>query len=392
MLHSLLLVAAVVAPQSNPPQHRLSKPVARMHATAMQPAPVAPVAATNPAEREYNGSRGWADPIGPGTVLGTLTDSFDLDYYRIEVASPSVVTATMAANGAMPAQTPSLTLFDADRSIIATAFGRLFPGGFPAVAATVPAGTYYLECRTLLPAGGGDYSLTVATAPAGALPALPVSGTVAGTLAAGGADTWMLTVPGDTNVQVQASGGPLDLFFDLQGASGGSLFTVDDSASGTDPVLDADLPAGTYRLVVTENSGAGGIGLLAGVAGADRHPAGQLRIQPDGHAAGPRVTPDVPDGPRVGRLRRADDAGQRRVADAGRIHDGLRQPAGAARHRRRGRRVVESDHEHPAARRAVPTSGSARSTPSPRTSISRSSVHRCRRCRPSSLAGSPGRS
>jgi hypothetical protein len=123
------------------------------------------------------------------------------------------------------------------------------------MAATLPPGTYYLECSGDGSDESGCYALTIEAVPAENLKTLPTDGIAHGNLLDAVQQTWAFALSTTSRVRVTASSAYLDPVLDLRLVTGGSLLRVEGRAPTSRAILDVDLPAGVYMLAVSGQNG-----------------------------------------------------------------------------------------------------------------------------------------
>jgi len=211
------------------------------------------------ADRECNDTVGLAEDmsLAPGQVcmadgtVGAPGSDDARDVYRLRVVATQrvAITTTPRASGALPS---ALHLADAQGRLIANSAGSATDRR---IAITLPEGVYYVTV-----AGSGSYHLTVAGTAAD-IPLL-VDGATGSLAPPTEVATHRLQVGGPAarvriEVNDQGSGGA-DYLFSVGRARGGIVAFVDDvvlppaTRPQNDPVLEIELPAGTYYLFVSE--------------------------------------------------------------------------------------------------------------------------------------------
>lgn len=179
-------------------------------------------------------------------------------FYEIEVTEPGLMEFQVAS----AAFAPLLVLRDAaGRVVSADAQG----GGpaRPVIRQQTSRGTYYLLIAADAGRPGGDYTVKYVFRPG--LPetcpmvALDAGRTAQGTLSAaascrtadGLADIYKIVLPADGHLEIAAASQDFDTFLVLRDERDNLLAFDDDSATGTNSLLTADLPRGAYTLVVS---------------------------------------------------------------------------------------------------------------------------------------------
>ncbi|MEY4675051.1 MAG: hypothetical protein RL148_2835, partial [Planctomycetota bacterium] len=207
-------------------------------------------------ETEFNDSWRWADTMGSNTTAqGTIAAGSDVDSWRFVSTGGYHALSVSALAGATPIGNPVLTLRNANGAVVAFQDG---PQTSPAaIGLYLPPGTYHADVSSFGGNTGGDYLLSISSAPVNLV---PLSGTgAAGTTQGSGSptarDVFTFTVPeGRLQLRVNAPG--RDSLLLLQRSDGALLFVNDDSTvAGLNAAADIDLPAGTYHAYVVDALG-----------------------------------------------------------------------------------------------------------------------------------------
>ena len=210
-------------------------------------------------ETEFNDGPAYAEdlilqPCGSGdnSTIG------DVDSWRIVATGGEWLTFDVAASGAIPIADSLLSVTNDAGQMLATNDDN-FSGALSTLELYLPGGLFVANVASYLGVGGGTYDLTVSRRPAN-LQAIAPSGslqTFAGTTSQTSAqDVFLFTLANDSEVAITVgSGGGGDLRMLLQTATGGAVYAVEDTAFGTDPAGDFNLPAGSYVLSIADNLG-----------------------------------------------------------------------------------------------------------------------------------------
>lgn len=245
----------------------LAKNADRIAAGALAPASAdsgGRVGPQNGSDIECNDTAAFADTLtvaaGSNCVVNGSVSATDVrDVYRLVLTGGtpdhSVVIATVPA-GSSVSPPSTLNLADAGQRFVLN--GSLVGTTRSIGGIGLPDGTYYVTV-----AGSGSYALSV-TSTGTTIPAL-TDGTIGGFTAAPQVHTYRVVVgaPGETVHIAVTNQTPTDVgdyFFNLGRAKGGRVLFMDDvlippaTVVQSDPLADAELPAGTYYLFLQEFS------------------------------------------------------------------------------------------------------------------------------------------
>ena len=194
--------------------------------------------------------------VAASTTFAQLTDSDDADYFRVELPEAGWLRVATIGGDTRGA------LLNEDGEVIAEDDDSGRNGGF-AIGAELEAGVYFIKVNGWADYGSFDYTLTVSFNPASAMDDHGDGAAKATAVATSSSTAGELNTPSDTDyfrfeiaergiVRVGTTG-ETDVVGTLASADGADTairLRDDDSGSGTNFLISAKLPAGTYFIAV----------------------------------------------------------------------------------------------------------------------------------------------
>ena len=191
--------------------------------------------------------------VAASTTFAQLTDSDDTDYFRVELPEAGWLRVETVGGDTRGA------LLNEDGEAIAEDEDSGRNGGF-VIGAELEAGVYFIKVNGWADYGSFDYTLTVSFNPASATDDHGDGAANATAVAMSSSTAGELHVPSDTDyfrfetaergiVRVGTTG-ETDVVGFLASADGGIRLRDDDSGPGTNFLISAKLPAGTYFVAV----------------------------------------------------------------------------------------------------------------------------------------------
>jgi hypothetical protein len=203
-------------------------------------------------ELEYNDHPGLADTAvaGANVATGVITDG-DVDTFRVQVATDSVVRFVTAGNGANQIGDTILVLTDVDGQLIDSNDDTAVDL-YSQIDARLPAGTYFVKVQAGFGAArNSGYRLAVTINPV-VIPTLSSGQSINAAFSTlADRHVYALTLTADSAVTLGTTGAGGDLLLSLHRPQMGRVHLVDDSVAGPYPALTTRLPAGRFYVVVT---------------------------------------------------------------------------------------------------------------------------------------------
>ncbi|MFB3829540.1 MAG: pre-peptidase C-terminal domain-containing protein [Bryobacteraceae bacterium] len=183
------------------------------------------------------------------------------NWYEVRIPEPGLADLRVLASGFEPA----LALFAPDGSVIA------YDANQAAVRQQLPPGRYNVLVYSAAPKGAYTLQYTFRAGPPEICPLLTLNSgdRLTGSVSAasscrtadGVANTYQITTAAPGTLAIAMTSGDFDTFLSLRDANGSRIVADDDGGGGTNSLLYADLPAGTYTLVAATLDAPGGYNL-----------------------------------------------------------------------------------------------------------------------------------